>query len=184
RFFTAALDGAACYERRDIPTLPEPRLWCSPSGQLYRDRRGLRTVFDLNREFLAVRRRPAPAGADEAPRRLQTVPGWAPPRAARPLRPRYFPPAADERGLTVQRFFFFPEPDLAVAGAMLRPRTEGAGARTWLLLLPDGTASDPDALAAAATPLVAGGDRVCGFDVRGPGAGQSPPPPRRPGRPW
>ena len=98
RFFTATLDGAERYERRDIPTLPEARLWCSPSGQLYRDRRGLRTVFDLNREFLAARRRPAPATADEARARLVRALDWPLPPETLPLRPRYFPPPRARAG--------------------------------------------------------------------------------------
>jgi (2Fe-2S) ferredoxin len=204
RFFTATLDGAARYERRDLPTLPEARLWCSPSGQLYRDRPGLRTVFDLNREFLAARRRPPPATADEARARLLSALDWPSPPEALPLHPRYFPPAAGPGGAGVQRFFFFSEPDLAVAGAMLRPpapagappgpggapgdrapgdRAPGGGARTWLLLLPDGTASAPHLLAEAAA-LVAGGDRVCLFDVRGRGAVQSHPTQGRPVDSW
>ena len=180
---TASLDGEERYERRDIPTLPEPRLWCSPSGQLYRDRRGLRTVFDLNREFLAARRRPAPATADEARARLVRALDWPLPPETLPLRPRYFPPAAGAGGLTAQRFFFFTEPDLAVAGAVLRPASEGEGARTWLVLLPDGTESDADALQEA-NRLVAGGDRVCLFDVRGRGAVRSHPTQGRPVDSW
>jgi hypothetical protein len=183
RFFTAALDGEERYAPRSIPTLPEARLWCSPSGQLYRDRPGLRTVFDLNREFLAARRRPAPASAGAARARLQTALDWPLRPEALPLRPRYFPPAGGTAGVGVQRFFFFTEPDLAVAGAMLRPASEGPGARTWLLLLPDGTASAPPRLEAAAA-LAAGGDRVCLFDVRGRGAVQSLPTQGRPVDSW
>jgi dienelactone hydrolase len=175
RFFTGELAGESWYERRDIPTLPLEALWCSPTGQLHRDRRGLRTVFDLNREFLAARRRPAPQTAAEARSRLAAALAWPAPPAALPIRPRYFPPAAGD-GFTAQRFFFFAEPEIAVAGTMLRPAGERPDARRWLVLLPDGTASDDEALAASGVlALVRAGDRVCLFDPRGRGAVRSHP---------
>lgn len=209
RFFTGALDGEARYHAREISTLPPESLWCSPTGQLYRDRLGSRTVFDLNQEFLAAHRRPAPITAQDARSRLAVAVHWplssgaspvppvAPPAssgpAALPIRPRYFPPVQGE-GFTAQRFFFFSEPEIAVSGTMLRPHpagpagatatenatgasgAEGAAARTWLVLLPDGTASDEAALAASGVlALVQAGDQVCLFDPRGRGAVRSHP---------
>ena len=184
RFFTATLDGEARYERRDIPTLPEARLWCSPSGQLYRDRPGLRTVFDLNREFLAARRRPAPATADEARARLRSALDWPPPPETLPLHPRYFPPTTGPGGAVVQRFFFFSEPDLAVAGAMLRPRVRAAQAPA------PGSCSCRTARRARRTgspkpaPSSPAATAVCLFDVRGRGAVRSHPTQGRPVDSW
>lgn len=175
RFFTAKLAGEDRYERRDIPTLPGESLWCSPTGQLYRDRPASRTVFDLNRDFLGARRHPAPKTAQDARSRLAAALAWPVAPADLPIRPRYFPPSQSE-GFTTQRFFFFSEPDVAVAGAMLRPDTQTPNARTWLVVLPDGTVSDDASLDAAGVPdLVRQGHRVCLFDPRGRGAVQSHP---------
>jgi hypothetical protein len=173
RFFTGELGGEAWYERREIPTLQPERLWCSPTGQLYRDRPGALTVFDLNRAFLAERRRPAPATPAEAGERLAAALAWPVAPEALPIRPRYFA-AVEGDGYSVQQFFFFSAPDLAVAGVMLRPADERADACTWLALLPDGTASDEAALGECVA-LVRQGNRVCIFDPRGRGAVQSHP---------
>lgn len=179
RFFTRELDGEERYERREIPVLPEARLWCSPSGQLYRDRPGSRTVFDLNRDFLVERRRPAPETAGEAAKRLRRVLAWPAAPGALPIRPRYFA-ATDVGGqdragvFTAQQFYFFSEPNIAVAGTMLRPKAERSGALTWLVLLPDGTASETADLEES-LKLVRDGHRVCLFDPRGRGAVRSVP---------
>ena len=182
-FFTAALAGQERYEQCDIPTLPEQDLWCSPTGQLYRDRPQPRMVFDLNRDFLAARRRPAPPNVEEARIRLAAVLEWpaAPHEAA--LRPRYFAETSGD-GFTAQRFFFFSEPEVAVAGTMLRPDNEKEGSPTWLVVLPEGTSSDDAALeATGVSELLRSGQRVCLFDVRGRGAVQSHPTQGRPASP-
>lgn len=179
RFFTRELGGEERYERREIPTLPEERLWCSPSGQLYRDRPGSRAVFDLNRAFLAERRRPAAATAVEATERLGRVLDWPAPPGTLPIRPRYFA-ASEMKGrdgagaYSAQRFYFFTQPDIAVAGTMLRPPVERSDALTWLVLLPAGTASDQADLDES-LDLVRDGHRVCLFDPRGRGAVRSVP---------
>jgi dienelactone hydrolase len=173
RFFTAKLARQERYERQVIPTVAPELLWCSATGQLYRDRPGTRTVFDLNREFLTARRRPVPKTAEDARSRLATSLAWPASPAALPINPRYFPPSHDG-GFEVQRFFFFAEPEVAVSGAMLRPDQPLSDARTWLVVLPDGTASDAAAIeASGALDLVRQGHRVCLFDVRGRGAVKS-----------
>jgi hypothetical protein len=176
RFFTRVLDGQERYERREIATLPEEQLWASPTGQVHRDFPGSRTVFDLNREFLAERRPPPPASADEARQRLRRILAWSADPAALPIRPRFFAPATRD-GRTEQQFFFFAEPDVAVAGTLLRPEG-GEGLRddalTWIVLLPEGTASDAADLDPA-LDLVRQGHRVCLFDPRGRGAVKSHP---------
>ena len=183
RFFTETLDGEERYERRDIRTLPEHELWCSPTGQLHRDRPHARTIFDLNRDFLAAHRRPAPQTTEDARARLTTVLRWTVAPHAAPIRPRYFPETTGH-GFTAQRFFFFSEPEVAVAGTMLRPENERPDVPTWLVLLPDGTNSDNAALqGAGVSELLDTGHRVCLFDVRGRGAVQSHPTQGRPASP-
>jgi cephalosporin-C deacetylase-like acetyl esterase len=168
RFFTRELAGEERYQPREIPTLPERQLWCSPTGQLYRDRPGIRGVFELNREYLAAHRRPAPATAAEAAERLAEALGPTPPLDAFPIRPRYFAPT-EAAGYTVQQVYFFSEPEVAVAGALLRPSPQRAPARTWLVLLPRGTAS-AEAELAEAVGLARGGALVLVLDPRGRGA--------------
>ncbi|HEV2124777.1 MAG TPA: hypothetical protein VGW38_18680, partial [Chloroflexota bacterium] len=124
-------------------------------------------------------RRAAPATPAEAQERLARALSWPASPGALPIRPRYLAPqpAAAEAGLpgyTAQRFFFFTEPSVAVAGTMLRPAVEGAEARTWLMLLPNGTASD-EADLQETLDLVHAGHRVCLFDPRGRGAVRSLP---------
>jgi cephalosporin-C deacetylase-like acetyl esterase len=193
RFFTAKLAGGERYERQDIQTLEPDKLWCSPAGQLYRDRVGSagsagsvggigggsggtpgpRTVFDLNREFLAARRRSAPKTAEDARARLVAALVWPVLPESLPINPRYFP-ATQGDGFEVQRFFFFAEPEVAVSGAMLRPEKVAADGRTWLVVLPDGTGSDDGAMSGV-LDLVRRGHRVCLFDVRGRGGVESYP---------
>ncbi|HEX2185551.1 MAG TPA: acetylxylan esterase, partial [Chloroflexota bacterium] len=174
RFFTRELDGAERYERRPLPAVPEAELWCSPSGQLYRDRRGLGGVFELNRDFLAAHRRTPPADAREAAQRLERALGPMPDLAATPIRPRYFEPVAGD-GFTAQQVYFFSEPQVCVAGTLLRPPHEApAGARTWLVLLPHGTASHAGDLAEAIA-LARAGELAFVFDPRGRGAVKSVP---------
>lgn len=210
RFFIRELAGAEGYTRRDLPVLPEASLWCSPSGQLYRDQPQLRTIYDLNREYLAARRpagrpagHPEPDAATALEARLVKALGVSP-ADGNPVRPRFFPPT-DGDGYTAQQVFFFSEPQIAVAGTLLRasplngvapppagaaspgtvlpaPASDAApgtaatdtaagaaGTRTWLVLLPDGTASSPAALQEA-VQLARGGDVVFVFDPRGRGA--------------
>ena len=184
RFFTRELDGEERYERREIPTPPEGELRCSPTGQLYRDRPGLRGVHELNLDFLSARRRGAPTSADDAAERLARALGPQPSLDATPIRPRYFPPK-EAVGYTAQQLYFWSEPGVAVAGTLLRPPgdargggpvvpTGRAGARTWLVLLPHGTASGEDALSEA-IGLARGGEPVLVFDPRGRGAARSVP---------
>ncbi|CAA9223869.1 MAG: hypothetical protein AVDCRST_MAG77-620 [uncultured Chloroflexi bacterium] len=183
RFFTAKLAGQERYAPRDIPTLPDQSLWCSPTGQLHRDRPHSRTVFDLNRDFLAARRRPAPTSADDVRSRLAAALAWPAAPMDHPIRPRYFPETKGN-GFTAQRFFFFSEPNVAVAGTMLRPDKPAQDSPTWLVVLPDGTTSDDTALHAAGVPeLLRQGHPVCLFDVRGRGAVQSHPTQGRPTSP-
>ena len=184
RFFTRELAGAERYQRRELPTLPEDALVCSPTGQLYRDRPSQRGIYELNQEFYAAHRRTPPASATEAAERLSRALGPMPALDTTPIRPRYYTPgawpvagsAADTTdGYTAQQVFFWSEPRIAVAGTLLRPA--GAvvpGARTWLVLLPDGTASAADALAEAVS-LARGGATAFVFDPRGRGAVRSLP---------
>jgi cephalosporin-C deacetylase-like acetyl esterase len=183
RFFTRELAGAERYERRELPTLPEDALRCSPTGQLYRDRPGQRGIYELNREFYAAHRRTPPASAGDAAERLARALGPMPDLDATPIRPRYFEPgswpvvaSADVTpGYAVQQVFFWSEPRVAVAGALLRPTSPPApGMRPWLALLPDGTTSSDEALAEAIS-LARGGALVFVFDPRGRGAVRSVP---------
>src|SRR5207247_2821008 len=129
---------------------------CSPTGQLYRDRPGSRGVYELNREFYAAHRRTPPAtGAGAAERLTQALDpitrplDGSPALDATPIRPRYFLPKGAD-GFTAQQVFFWSEPRIAVAGTLLRPLVQPAGgARTWLVLLPHGTASSEATLAEA-----------------------------------
>jgi cephalosporin-C deacetylase-like acetyl esterase len=183
RFFTRELGGGERYERRELATLPEEALVCSPTGQLYRDRPGQRGIYELNREFSAAHRRTPPASAAEAAERLVRAHGPKPALDATPIRPRLqvagaWPVAASADatvGYTVQHVFFWSEPRVAVAGALLRPTTQpAAGRRPWLVLLPDGTASSAEALAEA-FDLARGGALVFVFDPRGRGGVRSVP---------
>ena len=183
RFFTAKLAGQERYEQRDIPTLPEESLWCSPTGQLHRDRPQSRTVFDLNRDFLTARRRPVPHTAQDARSRLAAALAWPIAPSDLPIRPRYFPPVQRDI-FTAQRFFFFSESEVAVAGTLLRPHRLAEDALTWLVVLPEGTSSGAGALESAGVhELVRDGQHVCLFDVRGRGAVQSHPTQGRPASP-
>jgi cephalosporin-C deacetylase-like acetyl esterase len=177
RFFTRELDGDERFARCELPTVPEPDLWCSPTGQLYRDRRGLRGVFELNRDFLAAHRRTPSADSLEAAERLERALGPMPALDATPIRPRYFAPKEAD-GCTAQQVFFWSQPEVAVAGTLLRPQRDlsagAARARTWLVLLPHGTASDEEALAEA-IGLARGGALAFVFDPRGRGAVKSLP---------
>jgi hypothetical protein len=93
---------------------------------------------------------------------------------ATPIRPRYFAPTPGD-GYDAQQVFFFTEPELCVAGTLLRPQGYApAGARTWLVLLPDGTASAEDHLAEA-IGLARSGALAFVFDPRGRGAVRSVP---------
>jgi cephalosporin-C deacetylase-like acetyl esterase len=189
RFFTRELTGTEHYTPHEITTLPEADLICSPTGQLYRDRPNQRGVHELNLDFLASIPRSRPATASEATQTLSRLLGPTPTLDATPIRPRYFDPkpAGD---LTARQVYFFSEPNVAVAGTLLR-RTDassvGASAsgasssatvgtstvnpapRTWLVLIQHGTASAPDALQEA-IDLARAGDTVFIFDPRGRGA--------------
>jgi cephalosporin-C deacetylase-like acetyl esterase len=174
RFFTRELAGEERYQRREIPTVPEQDLVCSPTGQLYRDRPGARGYHELNREFLAAHRRTPPSSAADAAERLARALGPMPAVDATPIRPRYFEPKEAD-GFTAQQVFFWSEPRVAVAGTLLRPLAQPAtGARIWLVLLPHGTASS-DATLAEAVDLARGGELVFIFDPRGRGAVRSVP---------
>jgi cephalosporin-C deacetylase-like acetyl esterase len=174
RFFTRVLDGRERYEPREISALPESELVCSLTGQLYRDRPAARGVYDLNREFLAARRHPQPATAGEAAERLTQALGPMPALDATPIRPRYFAPKAAD-GYTAQQVFFWSEPAVAVAGTLLRPHTvPREAARTWLVLLPHGTASSETALTEA-IEIARSGETIFVFDPRGRGAVKSAP---------
>lgn len=169
RFFTRTLDGEERFEPHDLPPLPETDLLCSPTGQLYRDRPHSRSVFHLNRDFLAGRRKAPPASAADAATRLTRALGPMPTLDATAVRPRYFPPM-DADGYTTQQVYFWSEPEVAVAGTLLRPATTPSTTpRTHLILLPDGTASPPEALQPA-IDLARAGDTVFVFDPRGRGA--------------
>jgi hypothetical protein len=181
RFFTRELAGEERYTRRDLPTLPEQALACSPTAQLYRDRPDSRGVYHLNREYLAAHRRQPPASPGEAAERLGRALGPMPALDATPIRPRYFTTKPAD-GYSVQHVFFFSEPQVAVAGTLLRPLQEGpppqtsqtqtGQAQTWLVLLPDGTAS-AEADLQEAIALACGGATVFVFDPRGRGAVKS-----------
>ena len=181
RFFSRELAGEERYQRRDLPTLPEDALLCSPTGQLYRDRPGQRGIYELNREFYAAHRRTPPTSGAEAAERLARALGPMPALGATPIRPRYYPPSAPPSddsgalGYTVQHVFFWSEPRVAVAGTLLRPtRPPAAGVRPWLVLLPDGTASSDGALAEV-VDLARSGALAFVFDPRGRGAVRSVP---------
>ena len=89
RFFTRELAGGERYEQRELATLPEDALLCSPTGQLYRDRPGQRGIYELNREFSAAHRRTPPELAAEAAERLARALGPMPGLDATPIRPRF-----------------------------------------------------------------------------------------------
>jgi hypothetical protein len=125
RFFTRELTGEERYERREIPTLPERELWCSPTGQLYRDRPGLRGIYELNRDFLNARPRTMPTSAEDAAARLTRALGPMPAVDATPIRPRYFAPKEGD-GYTAQQVYFWSEPGVAVAGTLLRPQGDSS----------------------------------------------------------
>ena len=174
RFFTRTLYGDERYQPRDIPTLPESDLLCSPTGQLYRDRPGARAVFHLNRDFLAARRAPSPTSAQDAVARLTRALGPMPALDATPILPRYFDPKP-ANGYSTRQVFFFSEPGIAVAGTLLLPDPPApARGRTWLVLLPHGTASSDEALAEA-IDLARSGETAFIFDPRGRGAVKSTP---------
>ena len=176
RFFTRELDGAERFQAHELPSLPERDLWCSPTGQLYRDRPGRRGVYELNREFLAAHPHTPPQTAADAAARLTRALGPVPAVDATAIRPRYFDARGGE-GYDTQQVYFWSQPGVAVAGTLLRPpppRDATRPARTWLVLLPHGTASDPEALAGA-SDLARAGDPVFVFDPRGRGAVRSVP---------
>jgi cephalosporin-C deacetylase-like acetyl esterase len=176
RFFTRELAGEERFREHDLPVLPERDLWCSPTGQLYRDRPGRRGVYELNRDFLAAHPRTPPATAAAAAERLARALGPAPALDAAAIRPRYFDPQEAD-GYRTQQVYFWSQPDVAVAGTLLRPlalREPERGRRTWLVLLPHGTASEPEALTEA-IELARGGEPVFVFDPRGRGAVRSVP---------
>jgi dienelactone hydrolase len=169
RFFTRTLAGEERFQPHDLPALPESDLLCSPTGQLHRDLPHARSTFHLNRDFLASRRHTPPTTASDAAARLTRALGPMPALDATPIRPRYFPPK-DAEGYTAQQVYFWSEPDVAVAGTLLRPATPSSPTpRTHLFLLPDGTASPPEALQEA-VDLARSGDTVFVFDPRGRGA--------------
>jgi cephalosporin-C deacetylase-like acetyl esterase len=180
RFFTRVLAGTEDFTSHDLPALPEADLAGSPSGQLYRDRPGIRGVHELNREFFAAHPLSPPRTAAEASSRLTRALGPVPALDASPIRPRYFEVRSGD-GYDVQQVYFFSQPRVAVAGTLLRPpgqtrptgpaapSPDGAARPAWLVLLPDGTASAAAELEEAIA-LARAGSTVFVFDPRGRGA--------------
>ena len=86
------------------------------------------------------------------------------------IRPRYFNPTEGD-GYTAQQVYFFSEPQVCVAGTLLRPPAgqRKSNGHTWLVLLPHGTASSDEALEEAKA-LARGGETAFVFDPRGRGA--------------
>ena len=145
RFFTRELGGAERFRAHELPSLPEHDLWCSATGQLYRDRPGRRGVYELNREFLAAHPRTPPRTPPTPRPACPERSGPCPPSTPRPSGPATSTPAGGD-GYDTQQVYFWSQPGVAVAGTLLRPpppREATRPARAWLVLLPHGTASAP-----------------------------------------
>jgi dienelactone hydrolase len=165
-------------EPGQVETLPEQALWCTPQGQirdLYPDGR---TVFDLNRAWLAAHtpepaRTVVPTGlAAQAVQMRQAVVevlGVDLAGRAAPIYPRILA-EGDLWGYRAEKLFFFSEPDMAVTGVMVHP--QGATVQTDIVLFAKGTHEIVQRQAWLQTRL-AEGNALFIYDVRGVGGVQA-----------
>lgn len=147
--------------------IPEPDLWATKSGQVAVDIPKAKTVFDLNREYLA-RKQPVanPRLRDTIAQTLGVSQGGD--RAAT-IYPRIHVDTV-VNGYRVQRLFFYSAPDIAVTGLMVHPWNEKPSRKlpTTMLLLERGTDDDVRERPRIESWLRKG-HRVFVFDVRGVG---------------
>lgn len=170
-------DAPAC-EAGEAEILPEEALWCTPQGQIRAAFPEGRTVFDLNRVWLAEHLpepgQPVDAAAFQVhaeQMRQAVVDVLAIDLSGRtaPIHPRIIW-EGDCWGYRAQKIFFFSEPDVAVTGLMIHPR--GEAVQTDLLLFAKGTCEIPQRQSRLEM-LLAENHRLFIYDVRGVGGVQA-----------
>ncbi len=164
-WFTRHLHGHPFEAPDDDPEVESPEtLQCTRTGRVLTEYPGARSMIDLNREAWQNIRCPngeAPPSRAELIRRLDLQLD-----ASATIRPRCTSRNETQYG-TVERVFFFSEPDIAVTAVLYRPRPTPSGAA--LMLVPDGTEGQQP-YAQTIASLVEEGRVVMVFDPRGTGA--------------
>ncbi len=183
-------------------TFPEETLRCTPEGQLLAWKPGSRTLFDLGRSGISGSRGSevwdpgearAPASVpsrehlntqtpERLKERLAAVLGLGgdspaavslPAARVRPIHARIIAEVVVE-GYSVEKLFFFSQPDVVVTGVLTHPRGAAPAVGTEVLLLEGGTAAIPEERWRLEA-ILRRGRRVLVFDPRGIGAVESRP---------
>jgi dienelactone hydrolase len=130
---------------KEVEILPEEALWCTPQGQVGAAFPGGRTVFDLNRAWIAdhiaapdrLPDRPALlAQARQMRKAVDEVLGLDLSRRAMQLYPRILW-EGDWKGYRAEKLFFFSEPDVVVTGVTVYPHEDAV--QTDIVLFANGT---------------------------------------------
>ena len=155
------------FEIGEMEILPGEELNATWSGQVLLDFPESRTITDLTRDYLEAL--PAPSTSPEELRRnLDEVLGVSVTGERQAtIYPRLNNVETRDSGESLQKIWFFSEPDVAVSGVLYSPAGAGeAPLPTTLLLLENGTATEHDERVAK---LLDEGRRVFVYDVRGVG---------------
>ena len=154
-------------------TLPPEALNATPNGQVMDQYPDSKTLFDLGKAELD-RLRPTPPAEPKALRQLVAqalsidVTG-----RERTIYPRVIS-ETEVDGYQVEKIWYFSEPDICVAGALVHPTKAGPDTQTDVLLLENGT-NDGEAERSRIESLLRQGHRLFIFDPRGVGAVESRP---------
>jgi dienelactone hydrolase len=163
------------FETGPVETLPEDALWCTPGGQVHAAFPQSRTLFDLNREWLAAHlpasttSTGAPEQAEQIRQALVDVLAVDMSHRAAPIFTRIIW-EGEAWGYRAEKLFFFSEPDIAVTGVMLHP--QGEAVQTDIVLFANGT-NEIGRHQSRLEALLARNHRVLVYDVRGVGGVKS-----------
>jgi cephalosporin-C deacetylase-like acetyl esterase len=150
-----------------MEALPAAELQATRSGQILRDFPDARTITDLTVEYLELLPTPESGPPPETKRRqlAQTLGVDRAGERAAPIFPRIV--EEEVGGWRAEKIWFFSAPDVVVAGVLYHPpQAAVTPLPATILLLEDGTAAD---YRPRAQKLLAEGERVFVFDVRGVG---------------
>ncbi|MHB0878758.1 MAG: alpha/beta hydrolase family protein [Anaerolineae bacterium] len=148
--------------------LPASQLWCTDSGQVLLSHPGSRTIHHLCRERLDQVHSPAGQSPEARRQALVEALGIGAEDRDYPIDPRV---VYDEvlHGYRTEHVYFFSGEDVLVAGVMIHPQASVPVNQTVLVLLPDGS-EGLEAERPHLERLLAEGNRLFVFDVRGIGA--------------